>query len=323
MRIENLPAELRRVRKVLDQGLVTSPTNGRVTRISKFAGEYADATAPVIELLVDGSTEIVLYLPQNRSLEWSIGDHMRVSVDPTSRQLDCEVMRLAPGMQHAPNSIERYYDSGESLLPIIVRPSDPYAAHKLVLGSKVRLPRESTAWHLKDLTAWLTSPNEFDADGLSTDDYDQLSTATASNIDTEQRPVAKIARVSRDHQTDFAGRSRPDTSNDSPAKTLETEPVVPPTESQNSPTKRDTAPVLPSSPVNSSCPPDYSFIAPKERSELISILLTSQPELPTKCQLSAFDVQPKNPSCSDDQAPYGPESFVFNPVASSRGDPPS
>jgi len=139
--IENLQAELRRVRQLLDQGVVTCPTNGRVTRIIKYSGEYAEGTESVVELIVDGSTEIVLYVPQSRAGEWSIGDQLDVNIQPNKLGLSCEVARLAPEMQGAPKSIMRHYAVDEVLLPVVLRPVDSQLAGNLVLGSQVRLPR--------------------------------------------------------------------------------------------------------------------------------------------------------------------------------------
>lgn len=155
VRIENLQSDLRRVRQLLDQGLVTSPSNGRVTRISKYAGEYVDATEPVIELFVDGSTEIVLYVKQARSQKWSMGDQLDVCIEPARRSVACEVLRLAPEMQKAPDFIMRHYSSDEVLLPIVVRPINAELSRMLIPGSKVRLPREHAKSQIKALANWL------------------------------------------------------------------------------------------------------------------------------------------------------------------------
>ncbi len=141
VRIENLQGELSRVRQLLDRGVVTCPTNGLVTRINKFAGEHAGPAESIMELLVDGSTEIVIYVPQARSNQWSVGDPLEVSIEPESRRIPCEVIQVAPEMRPAPRSIMRHYAADEVLLPMIVRPLDPNKTSQLVLGSQVRLPR--------------------------------------------------------------------------------------------------------------------------------------------------------------------------------------
>jgi multidrug resistance efflux pump len=158
--IENLQSELSRVRQVLDQGLVTCPTNGRVTRILKYSGEYVDGTGAVIELLVDGSTEIILYLSQSASDQWSIGDQMDVRIEPANRKLDCEVVRLSPEMQRAPDSIMRHYTTDDVLFPVVLRPRDPKRAEHLVLGSKVRLPRVSLATQTRAMVSWFGHSSE-------------------------------------------------------------------------------------------------------------------------------------------------------------------
>ena len=152
--VENLQAELCRVRQLLDQGLVRCPTNGRVTRIMKYSGECVTNNASVVELYVDGSTEIVLYLPQARLNQWSVGDRMAVRIEPGNQDLDCLVSRLAPELQRAPESIKRHYSADELLMQIVVRPGDLKVAENLVLGSKVRLAR-SSASTMHHAVAWL------------------------------------------------------------------------------------------------------------------------------------------------------------------------
>jgi multidrug resistance efflux pump len=141
VRIENLQAELRRVRERLDQGVVTSPAMGQVKRIRKYSGEYAQEAETVVEFLVDGSTEIVLYVPQSQSRAWSRGDSLEVSVPPDSDALRCEVVGFAPEMQAAPPAIMRHYGADEVLQPMVLRPLDADRAARLVPGSQVRLPR--------------------------------------------------------------------------------------------------------------------------------------------------------------------------------------
>lgn len=158
--IENLQSELSRVRQVLDQGLVTCPTNGCVTRILKYSGEYVDSTGAVVELLVDGSTEIILYLSQSASDQWSIGDQMDVRIEPANCNLDCEVVRLSPEMQRAPASIMRHYTTDDALFPVVVRPRDPKRIEHLVLGSKVRLPRVSLMSETREMLSWLGRSSE-------------------------------------------------------------------------------------------------------------------------------------------------------------------
>lgn len=158
--IENLQAELRRVRQLVDQGVVRCPTDGRVTQLIKFSGEYAEGSESVVELFVDGSTEVVMYVPQSRAEQWSVGDQVDVRIEPKRNELACRVTRLAPEMQGAPKAIMRHYAADQVLLPVVLRPIDTELSGDLVLGSQVRLPRANTLSTFQVAKSWLFGPSQ-------------------------------------------------------------------------------------------------------------------------------------------------------------------
>jgi multidrug resistance efflux pump len=188
VRIENLQGELSRVRQLLNRGVVTCPTNGLVTRINKFAGEHAGPAESIIELLVDGSKEIVIYVPQASSNQWSVGDPLEVSIEPENRSVPCEVVQVAPEMRPAPRSIMRHYAADESLLPMIVRPIDTSKASQLVLGSKVRLPRRGPVSHAGTIVESFRDPSQVAATERIPD-VDAFSSDT-TGISPESNPTS-------------------------------------------------------------------------------------------------------------------------------------
>lgn len=140
LHIENLQAELKRLRELVQQGDVRSPVNGTVVKVHRFAGDYAKVAQPVIEIVEDNSLEPVLYLPQDRADKWRAGDGVKVRLSPGDHEVDCHVTRMGEQMEPAPSNIERYYRKGEKLLPIFLEPERKNGNRmKLLLGSEIKL----------------------------------------------------------------------------------------------------------------------------------------------------------------------------------------
>jgi multidrug resistance efflux pump len=141
VRIETLQGELARLRERLQQGEIRSSVNGRIVRIHRFAGEYAETGQEILEILEDGSLEIALFLPQHRINQWKKGDEVRLRVEPQAESVSCVVTRIGDELEAAPPSIRRYYRSDARLVPVYLRPKEAVAGNRgLRLGSEVRLP---------------------------------------------------------------------------------------------------------------------------------------------------------------------------------------
>ena len=154
-RIENLQAELLRTRDIVRQGEIRAPASGRIMRTGRFVGEYADPMTPVAELCVEGSTELVLYLPQSIAKDYPIGRTVTLHVSPIDANITCQVQRVAMRMQRAPESLARHYRPKESLLPVYFRIKDSRRAPQwLALGSEVRLPRSEHLSLQATLQSW-------------------------------------------------------------------------------------------------------------------------------------------------------------------------
>ena len=154
--IANLQAELARVRQLLHQGQVTCPSDAKVTRVIRHCGEaVADRSGPVIELLVQGSQEIIVFVSQSDATSWTLGDPMEVQVTSAHETLPCVVSRLSPEMQQAPTAIMRHYHKDELLMPVALRPQDSDRVASLVPGGKVRVPRQSMTRASQAVSGWL------------------------------------------------------------------------------------------------------------------------------------------------------------------------
>jgi len=141
LRINNLQAELQRLREQVEQGQVCSPVNGTVIKVLQYAGEYATATQHVMEVVEDSSLEPVLYLSQSHVAGLNVGDEIRVKITPGPQTLITRVARLGDHMEYAPPNIARYYGKNERLLPVFLkRQRRGVDQSRLYLGSEVKLP---------------------------------------------------------------------------------------------------------------------------------------------------------------------------------------
>lgn len=145
VRIENLQAELDRTRQLRALGEVRSTSRGRILRMNRFVGEYADQQHSVADIIVDNSQSAVLYLPQSLVPHYGPGKVVSLYIPSLDKDVRCEVIRTDMKMQTAPQSLSRYYASDQTLLPIHLRMTDEFAGGELPMGSELRLPRETDA----------------------------------------------------------------------------------------------------------------------------------------------------------------------------------
>lgn len=156
-RLEALQRELERLRNQAQQGSLYAPVNGRIVRVARHPGEYAEEAAPILEILAEGSTEIVVYLEQRDAELLQLGQEFSVSVEPSMAGLICRATRMGESMVSAPQHLERYYAKNSLLLPVYAR-VDPYLTSPTPLrpGMTVRLPRGSFVDQLRESLAWVS-----------------------------------------------------------------------------------------------------------------------------------------------------------------------
>ncbi len=120
--IESLKTELPRLRERLEQGQIRAPANGRVVKIHGFAGERADPTKPLVEIVEEGSFAATLYLAQNRTNLLKVGDEVKLWLKPSREIRTFEVTATGEQMEHAPECLQRRYARDEELLPVYLAP---------------------------------------------------------------------------------------------------------------------------------------------------------------------------------------------------------
>jgi multidrug resistance efflux pump len=147
LRIETLQSALTRVRQRVSQGQIRAPVNGRVLKLLRLTGEFGDPTHPVMEVVEEGSVEVVLFLSQRRAIALARGKDVRVRVDPFHQPIPCRVERRGSRLETPPSNIERYYAKNERLIPVYLQARWPFGEPSACLGSEVKL-----AWHALSAT---------------------------------------------------------------------------------------------------------------------------------------------------------------------------
>lgn len=121
-KIEHLKADLVRQREVQDQSLIRAPANGTILAVWQHVGEQIDLQTPLVEVLQEDTTELVLYMTQRRSRAYSVGDWVKVRVAPAGKAMRCQVVRIGQRFEQPPAHVSSHYTKDSPLLPIYVAP---------------------------------------------------------------------------------------------------------------------------------------------------------------------------------------------------------
>jgi multidrug resistance efflux pump len=141
VRIESLRNELARVTERIELGKIRASVAGRVVRTHRFAGEYAESSHVLVEIVEAGSLRVLLYVPQTHAELHAVGDTLEMVVPTHGTTLAGTVVRLAEQVSAAPDSLARYYRSRQALVSVLVQPAPAEEGRlPLLLGSEVRLP---------------------------------------------------------------------------------------------------------------------------------------------------------------------------------------
>jgi len=93
-KIENYQAEIRRLRARQRRGILRAPMNGTVVKVASYVGERATPEQTLLELLPDGSLELVLYVTQKKADAYKIGQQAEVIVEPATEPIVCQVTHI-------------------------------------------------------------------------------------------------------------------------------------------------------------------------------------------------------------------------------------
>ena len=138
---EMLLNEIARLRERIAVGNLRSPVNGTVLRRYHPAGECVQSNDPLFSVMEESSVEVELFLPQNLSDRYKVGDTIQLKIEPFELLVPCEVVSIGAEHRRPPDSIEVYYRSHVRLLPIRVKPAAEFSSDKkLSVGSIAKLP---------------------------------------------------------------------------------------------------------------------------------------------------------------------------------------
>ena len=124
---------------------------GGILRTGRFVGEYADQVTPVAELCVEGSTELVVYLPQSVARDYPIGKTVTTPCQSNRRQTS--LARCSESQWRCSEHQSRYRGTiarrNRCFRSTFESKDARNAPRWLALGSEVRLPRsEQLSWPL-------------------------------------------------------------------------------------------------------------------------------------------------------------------------------
>lgn len=140
-KVDMLLNETERIRRWISQGDLRAPVNGRILHRHHPAGEYVKSSDPLFSVIEDASLEIELFLPQEMTDEFRIGDTIKLKIEPFEELVPCEVTQIGSQHRHPPSNIEVFYRRDVKLLPVKVRPAAPFAGdHRLSVGAVAKLP---------------------------------------------------------------------------------------------------------------------------------------------------------------------------------------
>lgn len=138
-RIVLLQAELTRIDEQLEEGTLRSTVDGVVMLPEHSTGRLIARMEPVLEVIDRDSLQVTLFVPQDETQTFSPEATVRLQVEPQVDAVSCQVVAMRQRFESAPESIRRYYSSGEPLLPVRLRPTDQKVRDSLRPGAVARL----------------------------------------------------------------------------------------------------------------------------------------------------------------------------------------
>lgn len=154
VKIEQIQSERERLRARIDLGQIVAPVSGRITLRTLLTGESVKQGETIVEILEDNSAEAVLYVPQIYTDEFQVGDRVMLTLEPFDKEVPCVVKRLGNQFQPAPNSIERFYQKQQHLLPIHLAPIPEFREEfSMRINGTVKLPYSWNEWVCDTLTS--------------------------------------------------------------------------------------------------------------------------------------------------------------------------
>lgn len=140
-RIDTLTKKLQRLRDRQQNGVLKAPFDAKVIRVRKLVCEYCAENEPVVELLQEGTTEVVLYVSQSQADRFQVGQEASVLVQPYASDLECVVARLGERIDVPLGSVEHLYRPHDLTRPVHLTFQGGDLPDDLPLGAQAKLVR--------------------------------------------------------------------------------------------------------------------------------------------------------------------------------------
>lgn len=140
-KVNMLLNETERIREWIAQGDLRAPVNGRILHRHHPTGECVKSHEPLFTVMEESSLEIELYVTQEETAEYAVGDTINLKIEPFETLVPCEVTFIGHEFREPPANIEVFYRKSVRLLPIRVRPAAEFAAdRRMSVGAVAKLP---------------------------------------------------------------------------------------------------------------------------------------------------------------------------------------
>lgn len=140
-KVNMLINETERIRQWIAQGDLRAPVNGRILHRHHPTGECVKSHEPLFTVMEESSLEIELYVSQEETAEYAVGDTINLKIEPFETLVPCEVTFIGHEYREPPANIEVFYRKSVRLLPIRVRPAAEFAAdRRMSVGAVAKLP---------------------------------------------------------------------------------------------------------------------------------------------------------------------------------------
>lgn len=133
--------ETKRIREWMAQGDLRAPVNGIVLARHRPAGECIRSHETLFSVMEESSLEIELFLPQDMTATYDVGDTIDLKIEPFDRLVPCEVVAIGSEHRQPPANIEVFYRKSVKLLPVRVKPAAEFATdRRMSVGAVAKLP---------------------------------------------------------------------------------------------------------------------------------------------------------------------------------------
>lgn len=140
-KVDLLLNETKRIRQWMEQGDLRAPVNGIILSRHRPAGECIRSHETLFSMMEESSLEIEMFLPQDMTDKYSVGDTIELRIEPFDDLVPCEVVSIGTEHRQPPGNIEVFYRKAVKLLPIRVKPAAEFATdRRMSVGAVAKLP---------------------------------------------------------------------------------------------------------------------------------------------------------------------------------------